>query len=144
MTTTTFPSGTAVQSGYYLNPSRWHIEPIASDGDRLPQGKGRWLRIPTAAALLLVPLVGAAFLVFLPLIGFVLLAHAAAQPLVDAFRTQAQELAATVTPGWQPGEVHFIGKALENGHVEEKGPSAGGDALDALAAEIEQRRRSSR
>ncbi len=141
MTTTTFPSGSAVPSGYYFNASRWHVEPVANDGDRLPAGKGTWLRVPTAAALLLVPILGAAFLMFLPLIGFVLLAHAAAQPLVKIFRAQAQELAATVTPGWQPGEAHFTGKRLENAGVEEKGPSSGGDALDALAAEIERRRR---
>ncbi len=141
MTTMTFASGSAVPSGYYLDASRGHLEPVANDGDRLPAGKGTWLRIPTAAALLLVPVLGATFLVFLPLIGFVLLAHAAAQPLVRIFRAQAQQLAATVTPGWQPGEAHFTGKRLENAGVEEKGPSTSGDALDALAAEIERRRR---
>jgi hypothetical protein len=141
MTTTTFPSGSAVQSGYYFNASRWHIEPIARNGDHLPAGRGGWFRVPTAAALLLVPILGAAFLMFLPLIGFVLLARAAAQPLVEVFRSQAQELAATVTPGWQPGEAHFTGKPQENGRVEEKGQSSDGAALDALAAEIEERRR---
>lgn len=137
---TTFPSGSAVNSGYYFNPIRWHVEPVASDGARLPAGDGSWIRVPTAAALLLVPILGATFLMFLPLIGFVLLAQAAAQPLVRIFRVQAQQLAATVTPGWQPGEAHFTGKALENAGVEEKGPTSGGDALDALAAEIAKRR----
>lgn len=144
MTTTTFPSGTAVKSGYYFNASRWHVEPIANDGDRLPAGRGSWLPVPTAAALLLVPILGATFLMFLPLIGFILLAQAAAQPLVKAFRAQATDLAATVSPGWQPGEAHFTGMRAENAGVEEKGPSASGDALDALdalAAEIERRRR---
>jgi hypothetical protein len=141
MTTTTFPSGSAVQSGYYLNASRWHVEPIANDGDRLPAGPGRWLRVPTAAALLLVPILGATFLMFLPLIGFVLLAQKAAEPLVRIFRLQAQELAATVTPGWQPGEAHFTGKPQERAGSSE-GPSSSDDALEALAAEIARRRRS--
>ena len=141
MTTTTFSSGSAVRSGYYFNASRWHVEPIANDGDRLPAGNGRWLRVPTAAALVLVPILGATFLMFLPVIGFVLLAQKAAEPLVRIFRIQAQELAATVTPGWQPGEAHFTGKRHENAGAE-AGPSSSDDALDALAAEIEKRRRS--
>jgi hypothetical protein len=141
MTTTTFPSGTAVQSGYYFNASRWHIEPVATDGDRLPAGRGSWLKVPTAAALLLVPILGATFLMFLPLIGFILVAQALSAPVVRMFGAQATGLAATVSPGWQPGEAHFTGRRSENAGVEEKGPSTGGDALDALAAEIERKRR---
>jgi hypothetical protein len=137
----TYESGSAVRSGYYFNAARWHVEPIANDGDRLPEGRGSWVKVPTAAALLMVPILGATFLMFLPLIGFILLAQAAAQPLVKAFRAQATQLAATVTPGWQPGEAHFTGKPAENAGVEEKGPIARGDALDALAAEIERKRR---
>ena len=66
---------------------------------------------------------------------------AVAAPVVKAFRTSATDLAATVTPGWQPGEAHFTGKPSEHAGVEEKGPSASRDALEALAAEIERRRR---
>ena len=47
--TTTYESGSAVLSGYYLNPTSWHVEPVARDGERLPSGRGRWMRIPTAA-----------------------------------------------------------------------------------------------
>lgn len=136
----TFESGSAVRGGYYLDAARWHVEPIANDGDRLPAGPGRWMRIPTAAALALVPILGATFLVFLPLIGFVLALHALASPVVRTFRTQATELAATVTPGWQPGEAHFTGKRPEHAGPEERGPPASAGRLDALAREIERRR----
>jgi hypothetical protein len=138
---TTYESGTAVLSGYYLDTARWHVEPIANDGDRLPAGRGSWRRVPTAAALVLVPLLGAAFLLFLPLIGFLVALHAVATPVLNAFRQPATDLAATLSAGWQPGEAHFTGKRSEEGGMEEKGPGAAGDALDALAAEIERRRR---
>jgi hypothetical protein len=138
---TTYESGSAVLSGYYLNAARWHVEPIAHDGDRLPAGRGTWTRVPTAAALLLVPLLGAAFIIFLPLIGFLVAVHALVTRVLDAFRGPARELASTLSTGWQPGEAHFTGKRPENGGVEEKGPVAAGDALEALAAEIERRRR---
>ena len=138
---TTYESGSKVNSGYYFNAARWHVEPIEKDGGRLPEGNGRWMKVPTAAALLLVPILGATFLMFLPFIGFALLAHAMATKTFGLFRTHATELAATMSPGWQPGEAHFTGKRAENAGVEEKGPTAKGDALDALAEEIERKRK---
>lgn len=138
---TTYESGSAVQSGYYFNAARWHVEPIADDGGKLPRTPGRWIKVPTVAALLLVPILGATFLMFLPLIGFVMLFKALGASVLRVFRASAADLAVTMSPGWQPGEAHFTGKRPENGDVEEKGPTARGDALDALAAEIERKRR---
>jgi hypothetical protein len=137
---TTFESGTAVLSGYYLNPTSWSVAPVARDGERLPSGRGRWRRVPAAAALALVPVLGAAFLLFLPLVGFLVTVHAIASLIVRAIHGSATELAATVSPGWLAGEAHFTGKPAGNAGVEEKGPPSRGDALEALAAEIARRR----
>jgi hypothetical protein len=137
---TTYESGSAALNGYYLNPTSWSVTPVEHDGDRLPSGRGRWLRIPTAAALALVPVLGAAFLIFLPLIGFLVTLHAMASAVVNAIHGSATQLAATVSPGWAPGEAHFTGKPVGNAGVEEKGPLAHGDALEALAREIARRR----
>jgi hypothetical protein len=141
---TTYESGSAVLSGYYLDPSSWSVTPVARDGERLPAGRGRWVRVPTAAALALVPVLGAAFLLFLPLVGFAVTLHAIASLVVNAFHRTASELAGTVSPGWVPGEAHFTGKAAEHAGVEEKGPISRGDALEALALEIARRRSSSK
>ena len=97
---TTYESGSAVLSGYYLNPASWHVEPVAHDGGQLPAGRGRWMRVPTAAALALVPVLGAAFLIFLPLIGFFVILHALASAVMKVFHASATDLAATVSPGW--------------------------------------------
>lgn len=137
---TTYESGTAVLNGYYLNASSWSVTPVAHDGERLPAGHGRWLRIPTAAALALVPILGATFLVFLPVIGFLVTLYAIASAAVNALHGTATELAATVNPGWVPGEAHFTGQAARSAGVEEKGPISNGEALEALAAEIARRR----
>ena len=139
---TTYESGTAVLNGYYLNPSRWSVVPVAHDGERLPSGAGRWLRVPTAAALALVPVLGAAFLVFLPLIGFLVILHAMASAVVHAVHGSATELAATVSPGWLPGEAHFTGKRSVDAPVE-RAPATADDALEALAREIARRRSAS-
>lgn len=134
-----FQSGGAVQSGYYLNPGRWAIAPIARDGERLPDGRGDWMRIPTIAALVLTPILGLTFLMFLPFIGFALFIAHLASPAVRVFRRSAADLAATVSPGWRPGEAHLTGKS-EGAAPEGKGPSAGDEKLDALQKEIEARR----
>jgi hypothetical protein len=138
---TTNGTGSGIRSGYYLNTARWHLEPVASDGATLPAGPGRWIRIPTAAAIALVPILGAAFVVFLPVIGIVLTLRAIAGEMVKALHGPAAELAATVSPGgFATGEAHFTGKRPENAGVEEKGPAARSEALEALAREIERRR----
>jgi hypothetical protein len=137
--TTTYESGTAVLNGYYLDVSSWSVTPVAHDGEHLPAGEGRFMRIPTAVALALVPILGATFLVFLPLIGFLVTLHALASLTVNALHRSATQLAATVNPGWVPGEAHFTGQVAVNGGVEEEGPS-NARALEALAAEIARRR----
>jgi len=135
-------SGSAVKSGYYFNAIRWHVEPIAKDGDRLPEGKGEWMRVSTPVALALVPILGATFLMFMPMIGFVLFLQAMASPVLKVFNKGAADLAATVSPGWQPGEAHFTGKSPESAGDEEKGPTARDARLDALEKEIAEKRRS--
>ena len=62
------------------------------------------------------------------------------EPVVRAFRSSAQDLAATVSPGWQPGEAHFTGTPTEDA-AGAQGPAARDEALDALEREIERRRR---
>lgn len=136
----TYESGSAVRSGYYLNAARWRVEPVA-EGGRLPGGQGRWMRVPTALALLLVPILGATFIVFLPLVGFALVLKAMAAHFSRTFHMQATELAATVSPGWQPGEAHFTGTRVEGAGVERGRHAEREDALAALALEIERRRR---
>lgn len=138
--TTTYKSGSAVPSGYYLNVSQWAVVPVANDGGALPEGKGEWRSIPTVAALALVPILGMTFLMFLPFIGFALCFQAMAAPVFRGFKTSAEDLAATVSPGWQPGEAHLTGKSPENAGVEEKGPMAKDEKLDALEREIADKR----
>jgi len=84
------------------------------------------------------PVLGGLMVVFLPFIGLYMTAKAAASPLVGMFRRSAQDLAATVTPGWQPGEAHFTGKRTE-GKATDKAPSKEVD-LEQLAKEIQAKR----
>ena len=98
------------------------------------------MKLTTAAALMLMPVLGGLMVVFLPFIGLYLTAQAALRPLVGMFQRSAQDLAATVTPGWQPGEAHFTGKRSEEKAAEEA-PSKEAK-LEELAKEIDAKRRS--
>lgn len=134
--------GTAVESGYYWNTAQWSLVTIARGGDALPgNARERYVKVPLPVAFALVPVMGALFVFFLPFIGFALTLQAAVRPLTALFKRSATDLAATVTPGWQPGEAHFTGKRSET-RVEEKGPPASGsERLEKLQREIDERRR---
>ena len=137
---TIISGGSAVSGGYYLSKSNWEIFPVEKDGQRLPGPVAEhYVKLSTAAALLLMPVLGGLMVVFLPFIGLYLSAKAALRPVAGMFQRSARDLAATVTPGWQPGEAHFTGKATEEGTDGE----AGEDRLERLAREIQARRRGS-
>jgi hypothetical protein len=137
---TKLSAGSVAKAGYYFNLKSWEVHPVPADGERLPGEAGQtWIAVPTVAALVLTPILGLTFLMFLPFIGFYLTLEAAVRPVLRVFRHQAVELAATMSPGWQPGEAHLTGKREEESRtVEGQGPPQ--DELDKLAAEIEAKR----
>ena len=138
---TTSIGGTAVRGGYYWNLGKWEVILVEKDGGYLPCGRGdRFLRIPILAVLLLLPLLGGLFVVFLPVIGFVLTFYAAARPVVGLFKRSAEGLAATVTPGWVPGEAHLTGKRGEKKSGEHAEPPVADERLEKLEKEIEEKR----
>lgn len=109
-----YTGGSTVKSGYYWCPRSWTVNVIPPEGGRLPgEGDARYVKVPFPLLFVVVPVMGALFLVFLPFIGFGLMAYAAARRISARLRHGADELAATVTPGWRPGEAHFTGKAGE-------------------------------
>jgi hypothetical protein len=131
----TIEAGTSVRSGHYFCARSWSLHPVARDGELLPGRPGeRWVRVPLLLALALAPLLGAAFAVFLPLIGFLLAAHAAIRPVARLFAGLAKRLAATVEPGWEPGFAHLTGKRGSEERAEQG--STGEDPLDELEREI--------
>ncbi len=132
--------GSAVQGGYYLSKSNWEIFPIARDGERLPgPASEHYVKVPTAAAFTVLPVLGGLMVVFLPFIGLYLTAKAALRPVTGMFQRSAQDLAATVTPGWAPGAAHFTGKATDDKKGEGESKAAE-QALEDLKKEIDEKR----
>ena len=136
-----FNGGSSVPGGYYWNPRHWSVTTVKDDGGMLPgTSADRYLRVHGLVALLLAPILGGLFVVFLPFIGFAMFFQWAFQKVTGTAREGVRDLAATVTPGWRPGEAHMTGRALDPKAEQLPAGGAGQKALEDVAAEVERRR----
>ena len=136
----TINGGSAVQGGYYLSKSNWEIFPIEKDGQKLPgSASEHYVKLNTAAALALMPVLGGLMVVFLPFIGLYLAAKAVVAPIGKMFSRSAQDLGATITPGWAPGAAHLTGQATDEKAAE--GEKVADPKIEALAKEVEEKRK---
>jgi hypothetical protein len=71
--------GSKVPAGFYFNKANWEIVTVSGKkGGLLPgDAKTDYVKVPAVAMLAAAPVLGAAFVIFLPVIGFALLATAA-------------------------------------------------------------------
>ena len=126
--------GSKVGGGYYFNLGSWEITTIERDGGVLPGGEEeRYVHAPLLALFVLAPVMGLGFAMFLPFIGFAMPAYALGKKLAGAGRQAAENVAATMTPGWQPGEAYLAGKPGEKAATEER-------HLEKLEKEIAEKR----
>ena len=73
---TTRKAGEAAKVGFYFNTRTWEMDLHRTDGAALPGGENdRYLRIPALALLFLGPVMGFLLVIFLPFIGFALVAR---------------------------------------------------------------------
>jgi hypothetical protein len=133
-----FNGGTKVEGGYYWNPTTLEVKLVGNEGAILPGSeRSTFFRVPFPVLLAVVPLGGALFLMFLPAIGFALFGHAIYKKAIGGVKAGAEDLAASVTPGWAPGAAHFTGKPGE----EKKGETKAAPELEKLQKEIEEKRK---
>ncbi len=80
-----FYSGEAVPAGTYWSGRTWEMIVISGDDGNLPAGEGvTYYRAPLASVLLLGPLIGLAFVIFLPFAVPLVLIHAAVTRAIRA------------------------------------------------------------
>ena len=69
-----YKGGDTVKRGFYASTKRWTIEMIEAEAGVLSgEADERYMHVPVPLMLVLAPVMGAAFVIFLPLIGFVML-----------------------------------------------------------------------
>ncbi len=131
---TTFHGNSSVSGGYYFSMKNLNVEVIGDEGGTLPgDAAARYVRVPFPALFLVVPVVGLAFLMFLPAIGFALFGKAVVMKVTGQVAEGASSLAATVAPDLATGAAYMTGK--------KEGEKAEKDAeLEKLAKEIEEKR----
>ncbi len=138
----TLNAQTPVKNGYYFSLKTWTIQPVAKDGELLAgEADEKFLAIPLPLAVAAAPLLGAVFLMFMPFIGFYLVAMAAVRPITNLFQKTTTELAATMSPGLVPGEAYLTGKAGEKEVAKVAGAASEERELDELGKKIEEKRR---
>jgi hypothetical protein len=70
----THRGGARVKAGFYWNLSTWALHPLSGEGGVLPGSDEQgYIKVPAVLVLLLAPVMGGLYVMFLPLIGFVLL-----------------------------------------------------------------------
>ena len=131
---TTFNGNQAVQGGYYFSMKSFGVEVVGDEGGTLPgDASARYVRVPFPALFLIVPVVGLAFLIFLPAIGLYLVAKAIVMKVTGHVAEGASGLAATIAPDQATGAAYMTGK--KEGQAAEKNGE-----LEKLEKEIEQKR----
>jgi hypothetical protein len=137
-----YAGGTLVPGGYYLDARHASIVAVTDEAGMLPgTSASRYVRISWVMVVLLAPVLGGLYVVALPFVGLATMLRWAWAKLTGAAREGAQDLAATVTPGWRPGEAHLTGRPLDAKSEQLPAGGAGESALRSVADEIARKRR---
>ena len=68
-----YHGGHRVKAGFYWTPARWEITTVPREGGMLPGGEEiTYVTLPVTLVMLVGATLGAAYVIFLPLIGFVI------------------------------------------------------------------------
>ena len=109
-----YNGGTKVNYGFYWSAKAWDMAMIPAEGGLLPGGSDHsYLRIPTFLFLVMAPIMGALYVVFLPFAGFALLFGHLAKSVKTLATDAFMHVAVAVSPQWAPGEAYLAARKRE-------------------------------
>lgn len=124
-----YEGGTKVNYGFYWSAKAWDMAMVPAEGGLLPGGSEQhYTRIPTFLFLLMAPVMGALYVVFLPFAGFALLAAHAARAIKRLATDAFMHVAVAVSPQWAPGEAYLAGRKRAKAEKAASRRRAGHDA----------------
>jgi hypothetical protein len=94
-----------VEPGLYFNLRQISFKTLDEEGHLPGTGSDEYHRLPVVAMLVVGPALGLAYAIFLPLIGFAMLAWVGIGKLAQV--VGAAELARVLKPAWQPAMAFF-------------------------------------
>ena len=124
-----YQGGEAVPRGVYLNLSSWEYIQLYGETSVLPAGS-RYLKVPTALAVLTGPVAGLVFIIFLPLVGIIGLVGFLGYKAWRGALIAGHKVTQPFAMGWRPGRAYLTRKAV-------KGPKADTGQETETIAEIE-------
>jgi hypothetical protein len=136
-----YVGGQMAKAGFYWNTKEWELETLSGKGGKLPgTSETTFVKIPAVAMLTLAPVMGGLYVMFLPFIGFALLAEQVGKKVAGAAKRGAEDVAGALVPEVRPGEAYLAGKK-DGKKGGEKGKAATKEGEVAkLEKEIEARR----
>lgn len=103
----TYTANQNVESGLYLNLKKFSITSLEADGPLPGTADDIYRRVPMLLMLAVAPLLGLVFVIFLPLIGFAMVAHLLGTKAVQFAQDVVGETARVRRPGWVPALAYF-------------------------------------
>ena len=95
---TTRRAGDPAKIGFYFNTRTWEMDLHRTNGAALPGGKDdRYIRVPALALVVLGPVLGFFFVMFLPCVGFMLVAREIAHRIATRLGRRMHGTAAAKT-----------------------------------------------
>jgi len=121
-------AGTMVKGGFYFNRDKLDLITVSGKEGKLPGADGqRYMRVPVLAVVLLAPVLGGLFVMFMPFIGFALVFQHLGRLMVSGVKRATRGLLSVVTPTWRPGEAYFAGKEGEKKQAKESAEAKAGE-----------------
>ena len=99
---TTYTGTQKVESGLYFNVKHLTITTMENEGTLPGTSDDRYRRVPMLLMLAAAPLLGLAYVIFLPLIGFGMVAYLLGHKAVQLATGTAAEAVRVLQPGWAP------------------------------------------
>jgi hypothetical protein len=117
--------GTAAKNGFYWNLAKWEMTLVPKQGGILPgSASDTFVKIPVIGLLVLAPMMGAAYAMFLPFIGFAMLFTFLGKKALAAAGVGAMGVGATMTQDYRPGEAYLAKKARKGDDRDHDEPTA--------------------
>ena len=132
---TTYTGRQTVHAGLYLNTATYHMESLNADGTLPGTELQTYWRVPMLAMLAVAPLLGLAFVMFLPFVGFAVMLKLVGTKVLQLVGGAAADGVRVLRPSWAPA-LAFLTRS-KPGNRDEK--SAGNPANDAWKEDVEKK-----
>ena len=127
-----------VAEGIYFNPRHMAFKSLEDEG-RLPvEPAGTWYRVPALALLVVGPLMGLAYAIFLPLIGFAMVGGIVLRKVGELAVEAGHAGSRVLRPAWQPARAFLSrGRSRRTGDAGREAEKERDDWAEGVERELD-------